>query len=216
MIRFPKVATWKIRIMKILSDKITGKIYEIIYNAEYDSDEYSEMIKQIVEFYGNSNNYTYPDLVKRKTFLLIQKKRGFDIFFDYFMKMYIPVFTSLCTVVFTVFFISEQVSITPEDLEKINELSVSGAATICVLLSSIVLAAAFAVISSIRGRKFRKYELVECELSILEQRLQKYHDDVNQQIEDRLTQQRASSQATNQNSVQNNNTPNDPANTNSV
>lgn len=195
----------------MFSDKITGEIHETIYNVEHNADKSQEMIRKIIEFYGNPNNYTYSDLVKRKEFLLSHRQTGSDIFLHYFIQMYIPLFTLLCTGTFTMFFLLKQIGSTPGALEKINELALSGDATVGVLICSIILALGFAFILSFGGRKCRKYHLIECELSLIEQRLQKYHGDFNQQVEDKLAQQ-GGSQATNHNSEQNNNTPNNPAN----
>ena len=218
MMRFPSVAAWRVGIMKKFSDKITGEIHEIIYNVEHPAhgsnetiDVHEEIVKKMIAFYGNPNNYTYPDLVKRKEFLLSHRQTGPDIFLHYFIPMYVPLFTLLCTGTFTMFFLLKQIGSTPGAFEKINELSVSGDVIICVLACSIILAFGFAFISSFGGKKCRKYQLIECELSLIEQRLQKYHGDFNQQVEDKLAQQ-GGSQATNHNSEQNNNTPNNPAN----
>lgn len=189
-------------------DKTKAAIDKIIKDIQvnHNNKQRKEIMEKISEYYAEGSNYTEIDLLKRKEFLLFQEKPGLEIFFNYFMQISISALTSLCTVRFTIFFLSEQPI--SETVHQINELALSGNVIMLVLITLIVIVGICSIIQSFRGRQYRKYRIIEFELSIINALLQKYYGSISRQIIDKLSHQQAGSQANSQSSLQSNN-PND-------
>ena len=154
-----------------------------------------ELLNEIRAFYIDQNNYTDIELVQHKQFLCSQRKGFVERFWYEFYGSYKSTITAVLSVFFTMLFISSG-PIDSEDLENINALSLSGYVSICVFAIWIVLTAIISIISSFLGYKYRKYEIIEYELTIIDMLQEKYNEKVRQSVENHLIPRRPNNNGT--------------------
>lgn len=166
--------------------KITTDINYIIKRVEQSheyGDKRSEIANRIIKLYkDNKDSYTDGDLQKRKSVLMASNHSFCELLMNEVMNSYKSAFTILFTSVFSVLFLSAQKIIDQETLREIDTLMLTAKTSILVFLALWVLSALLHAVLTFRGRKYRRYIIIELELEIIKTLLEKNYDTVKQEI----------------------------------
>ena len=166
--------------------RITTDINYIIKSVEQSheyGDKRSEIANRIIKLYkDNKDSYTDGDLQKRKSVLMDSNHSLCELLINEVMNSYKSAFTILFTSVFTVLFLSAKKIINQETLREIDTLMLTAEISMLVFLALWVLSALLHAVLTFRGRRYRRYIIIELELEIIKTLLEKNYDAVKQEI----------------------------------
>ncbi len=186
-----------------VTDKITYEVNKIIKQAKKGSNDYNVQRKKILDdlklFYGDPNNYTDVELQEHKEFLYSQKKGLLERIDSEFWELYKSTILSLLTITFSMLFILNNLVVSTnvsEDVKEINILAQSGYAAILTLVGWIVIVTSIKSVMVFRGRKYRKYKIIEYELTIIDMLQEQHNEEIRQSVENYLALHRPNNNGT--------------------
>lgn len=185
--------------MKIITrnDVITKTIDKKINYIEQNYHTFLERREQInklfLDFYSNIENYTYSQLITRRSYLEDCEENAGKIFTNYFRSTYISLLTALLlSFAYSIYYLIKQL-ISPEDLQDIVSQLPNIFIQIMVFILLVIIIIVLSYASAFSGRKYRKYHTIQLEIGIIESIIENRFkdDDLTRTIIDNINQNRA-------------------------
>ena len=186
-----------------LMGKITYEVNKIIKKARKNNTDYNVQREEILDglknFYSDQNNYTDVDLKQHKEFLYSQREGLLNVIWSEIWESWKSAMLGLLAMIFSVLFISNKFTMltdTSEIFKEINMLEQSAYTVMGTLVCWIVIVILIKGVMILRGRKYRKYKIVEYELTIIDMLQEKYNEEVRQSVSEHLMHRRQNNNGT--------------------